>query len=206
MNVSIEDGKGTGRKAFVDQNNNLHVDSISRTQSQQAALTSNAYNVSTGLMTLTTAGESAVSFLSYDGDDPLVVKEIGVSLSTPTGGSGSTIIRIVAGSTTAAGGTIISNADAVDTFANRDIGSVQTIEGAAYKGAEGYTLTGLNNVASTSRSAYDVPVIFDAEVFVLRKGTCIGVFVDPPAGTTSQTVVVFGTIFVETADVTGGEA
>lgn len=205
MELQIKDGSGKSYVAKVDSNLRLHVDSVSRTQSQQAALAGNAYNISTGLITLTSANESAVFYLGYTGEDgPLIVKEIGVSLSAPTGGSGATIVSIAAGSSnSASGSTIVTNADAVTTNFNRDVGSSKILPANVYKGAEGYTLTGLTSAGTTSRTSYTEPIIFDAEIFVLRKGSAIGVLVDPPASTTSQTVVVFATVFIETADIDG---
>jgi hypothetical protein len=200
MGERIEDGSGKGNEAKVDSRLRLHTDSTSRTQLEQAALIGQAYNFSTGVINLTTDGESALGYIKYNGDLPLEFKEIGVRLGDSSNGSGDAVIKIVS---LPDAGTIIDNADPAPAVGNRDILETRPLDALVYKGDEGYTLTGGSNFAITSRSTFVEPVLFDAGPIILRKGATLGILVTPPAGNTSQSVVVFGTGFVETADYNG---
>jgi hypothetical protein len=197
MAEQIIDGSGNGYRAKVDENKRLHTQSVTASQLTLAVLNGDAYNVSTGTMNLTSANESAVGYFKYNGDTPLVISEILVILGASTGGSGSGVIKILSNPTA---GTLIDNADPVPTAANRDFGSSKTLDADAYKGAEGYTLTDGDNFAITSRDAsFNGVVSFDAAPIVLRKGSSIGITFTPSTGNTSQTVVVAGTVFVDSA-------
>ena len=201
MAEQIIDGIGNGYRAQVDSDHRLHVNSVSRLQVEQAVLLSEAYNVSTGTMTLTSANESAVGYFKYNGDQPIVIKEILVILGASTGGSGSGVIKIIKNPTL---GTIIDEAKPVSTASNRDFGSSKTLDAEAYKGEEADTLTDGDIFAVTSRDAnFSGVVSFDAAPIVLRKGNAIGVTFTPATGNTSQSVVVAGTLFIETAKVSG---
>ena len=199
MGHQIEDGTGNGNRARVDSDKRLHVNSVSRTQLEQAVLLGQAYNVSTGSMTLTSANESAVGYFKYNGNDPLIIKEILVILGD-SNGTGSGLIKLIKNPTA---GTIISNAVNVSAAINRDFGSANVLDANAYKGAEGDTITGGTTFAITSRNENAQVVTFDAAPIKLRKGNSIAVTYTPPSGNTSQSVVVAGTVFVETATVSG---
>ena len=196
MENKILDGTGAGWGARVDSRFRLHTDSVTRTQSQQAILLGEGFNISTGSITLTSANQSAVFYIENDSNTDLVIKEIGVALGTSTGGTG---IATIALSANATAGTIISNATAVTTNFNRNLGSTKAIDGNVFKGVEGATLTGGTSAGSTSRSSFVDPIIFDADIFVLPKGTSIGVLVTPQTSNTSQSCVVFATVFYETS-------
>lgn len=193
----IEDGTGRGYKAKVDDNKRLHVDSSGRTQDQQAALLSDSYNINTGAITLTSDGESAVFYMKYTGDNPLVIKEILGIIGTTTGGSGDGEIKIIKNPSA---GTIVSGASAVTTNSNRDFGSANQLDGVVYKGAEGNTLTDGSVFADSIRSSFGTVITFDASIIVLRKGNSIGVKFTPPAGNTSQTIKIAVTCFVEDSE------
>jgi hypothetical protein len=199
MAQEIIDGSGGGHRAQVDSDKRLHVNSVSRTQLEQAVLLGVAYNVSSGSMTLTNTSESAIAYLKYNGDEPLVIKEILVILGD-SDGTGNGLIKLIKNPTA---GTIVSNALAVSAVINRDFGSPNVLDADIYKGAEGYTLTGGVNFAITSRNQTAQVVSFDAAPIELRKGNSIGVTYTPPTGNTSQSIVVAGTVFIETATVSG---
>ena len=202
MAEEIIDGAGTGNRAKVDSDKRLHVNSVTRTQDEQAALLGEAYNLSTGSITLTSANQSAVAYLKYTGADPFVIKEMLMIPSDSTGGSGNALIQIKSNPTA---GTIISGAVSFSAINNRDFSSSKSLDETAliYKGAEGNTITDGGTFAITTRSSFASPVSFDAANIVLRKGNSIAVCITPPTGNTSQTWVVAITGFVETATVSG---
>lgn len=196
--IEIIDGSGDEFRAKVDSRNRLFSDSISRSQLEYAVLTGNGYNVSTGTMSLTTDGESALGYFKYSGSDTVIIKEILVILGDSTSGTGNGVITLLKNPTS---GTIVDNAVPVASATNRDFGSSTALEATAYKGAEGYTFTDGDTFAVTSRSGAAQVVAFDAAPIVLRKGNSIGVKYTPPSGNTSQSVVVAGTIYVETVNI-----
>lgn len=203
MAEQIIDGTGSGYKSKVDSNNRLHVRAVSSTELSNAALQGEAYNVSTGAITLTSANESAVGYFKYNGTDPVVIKEILVIINPSTGGSGVGTIKIKKNPT---GGTIISNAVPIPTASNRDFSSAKTLDGLIYKGVEGDTITGETEdfAVSTRDAAFSGVLAFDAATIVLRKGNTLAITFEPATGNTSQTIVVAGTIYVDTATVNGG--
>lgn len=202
MSIEIKDGTGLGYRVKVDSDKRLHVNAVTRSQDEQAALLGEAYNMSTGSISLTSDTESALAYINYTGDDPLVIKEILIIPGATTGGSGNALISIKKNPTS---GTIISGAVEFSAINNRDFSSSNNLSNDAsiYKGAEANTLTGGSTFAITTRSNFDAPIAFDAANIILRKGNSIGVSVTPPTGNTSQTWVVAITAFIETATVSG---
>ena len=103
-------------------------------------------------------------------------------------------------------GTIITEEKPVSSAENRNFASSKTLDADAFKGEEGDTFTDGVAFAITSRDAvFNDIVAFDAAPIVLEKGNSIGITFTPASGNTSQTVVVAGTVFVETAKVSGDE-
>jgi hypothetical protein len=202
MSVEINDGIGNGYKAQVDSDHRLHVNSVTRTQDEQAALLGVAYNMSTGSIGLTTDGESCIAYMKYTGEDPFVIKEIIMIPSSSTGGTGNALIKVKKNPTT---GTIIDNAVSFTAINNRDFSSSNDINNDAllYKGGEGDTITNGTDFAITTRDNFDEPIVFDATNIILKKGNSIGVCVTPPSNNTLQSWVVAIVGFVETATVSG---
>jgi hypothetical protein len=202
MAQEIIDGTGKGFRAQVDADHRLHVNSVSRTQDEQAALLGVAYNLSTGSITLTSDNKSCIAYMKYTGVDPFVIKEILMIPSDSTGGSGNASIEILRNPTA---GTIISNAVDFTSINNRDFSSSNSIDNESdiYKGAEGDTLTDGSSFAFTTRDNFNLPITFDAANIVLRKGNSIGVCITPPTSNTAQTWVCAIIGFVETATVSG---
>ena len=195
--IEIIDGSGDEYRAKVDSRNRMFTDSISRSQLEYAVLTGNGYNVSTGSMTLTSDGNSAVGYFKYTGSATVIIKEILVILGA-SNGTGNGVITLLKNPTA---GTIVDNALPVASASNRDFGSSTSLEATAYKGAEGYTFTDGETFAVTSRDNTSQVVAFDAAPIVLRKGNSIGIKYTPPSGNTSQSIVVAGTIYVETVNI-----
>jgi hypothetical protein len=195
--MRIGDGTGNGYETKVDSENRLHVDSVSRSQIQQAALKSNAFNINTGSITLTSANASGIFYIKNNEGSPLVLNEILVIIGATTGGSGDALIEIIKNPTT---GTLISGATDVDSTCNRDFGSAKILTADQYKGAEGNTITDGEIYASTTRSSFGTLVEFNSSTIVLRKGNSLAVRYTPPASNTSQDVTVAVTSFLETAE------
>lgn len=183
----IEDGKGTGYSAQVDNNHRLQVKSISEGFNVEAAILGDNYNINTGPITLTSDNNSAVFYLKNGEEKDFIITEIIAILGTSTGGSGDTVVKIIKNPTT---GTIITNAVDVDNTENRNFGSSKELaESHICKGVEGDTFTDGVDFADTSRSG-STTVNFDADVIILPKSSSIGVEIEPATGNTNQIVRV----------------
>jgi len=194
----IQDGTGAGYKGKVDENFRLHTESVNRSALTEAVFQGEAFNFNTGSMTLTSANESATGYLKYEGADPFVITEILFILGATTGGSGDGTARIYKNPT---GGTIVTNALAIEVAANRDFSSSISVTGDLFKGAEGYTTTGGTIFADTARSSFGTVISFDAAEIILRKGNSLSVSWEPPTGNTSQNVKIAATGYIAGSDV-----
>lgn len=183
----IKDGTGTGASAKVDKHNRLLVKSISEGFNVDSAIVGDNYNINTGAITLTSGNESAVAYFKNNEDNIFIVREILIILGSSTGGSGNLEVELLRNPTA---GTIVSGASDMDTVVNRNFGNSQIIVADTYKGAEGNTFTDGETFANTIRTSTSLPISFDADVVVLKKGNSLGVNVTPQAGNTSMDVRV----------------
>jgi len=180
--ATIKDGE-RGEVARVDKNNRLAVRSVNTEDDKTATINADSYNINTGLVTLTTAGESGVLYVKNNETRDLFVRTIVAVLGPTTGGSATdtTQVRIYKNPTT---GTLISGATAVDINSNRNFGSSKTLTVDAYKGAEGNTITnGSSHIESLISPGNRVSFPIDE---VLTKGDSIAVSYEPNDSNTSM--------------------
>ena len=180
----IKDGVGSGNQAKVGSDNKLQVNGVTLTSQEDASICDRAFNLNTGDITLTTANESAMIYFKNNESQDFVVQTIVAGFRASTGGTtGDPIVLSVIRQPT--GGTIISGATNVDINANRNFGSPAILDGDAYKGAEGNTLTG----GDACLRLYQNPSgrLAAGISLVLQRGNKIGVNVTPPTGNTSLT-------------------
>lgn len=196
----FQDGTGKGYLAQVDANNRLHSECVTRDQLFEACQKGEGFNFNTGSITLTTANESAIGHITYNGDHPFIITEILFIIDSTTGGSGDGVARIYKNPT---GGTIVSNAVPVEVAENRDFSSSIVVDGDLYKGAEGNTTTGGSVFASSDRSSFGTVISFDAAPIILRKANSLSCSWQPPAGNTSQGIKIAATGYILGADITG---
>ena len=197
----IENGGGAPQAwAKVDTNNRLHVLSVSEGFNIEAALKGDNFNINSGTLTLTSANKSAVFYFKNNETKKFVIEDVLVITGSSTGGTGDLAINLIQNPTT---GTIIDNATAVTTVANRNFGMTSsTLAADVYKGAEGYTFTNGTVFADTTRNATGV-VEFDADVMVLPRGSSVGVEVTPQPSNTSMAVKVAIVGYLIDTEVTG---
>jgi len=198
----IENGLGNGNKAAVDDNNQLHVTSVTETIVQDAVRKGNAYNINTGWINLTTTTESAVLYFKnnespVNGESSVSIDAIIIGIDSLGTQAGLCDITIIKNPTA---GTIVSGASAVDMNANRDFGSSNELSSLAYKGAEGNTLTGGTDFATFgqnvgTRGFYSIDTL-------LRKGSSIGVKIDTQ--TTSGTTRLYVAMILHRVDGNNG--
>lgn len=187
--MRIDDGTGVGYEAKVDSNNRLFVDSVSVSGITNAtsSAVADSYNLNTGLITLTTAGESGLMYTKNNEDRDLNISGIVVIMGPSTSGAttDTSRMRMYRNPTT---GTLISTALAADTNSNRNFGSSKALTADVYKGAEGNTITdGVVHIESLISPGNRV--FFGIEE-VLTKGNSIAVSLEPNDSNSNMKVMV----------------
>jgi hypothetical protein len=180
----LKDGTGTGEMAKVNGDNRLYTQAVTTTENDDANKKGVAYNINTGVITLTDSADTAVLYLKNEEEKTLHITAIAIGLGPSTGGSGGIPkITVVRNPTSA------SFSTDVDIKSNRNYGSQNTLtDVTAYKGATGATLTGGEDhlvFFQTSNGR-----LFAAIDEILPKGSTIGVKIDPQPSNTSQDVYV----------------
>ncbi len=182
----IEDGTGTGSKAQVDANNDLHITGTTETDGQLATEKSDSYNVNSGLVTITSVDEQGILYLKNNETRDLIIRSIVLILGPSTNGSATDTTRVRMYKNPTAG-TLISEANAADTVSNRNYGSSNTLTADAYKGDASATVTdGSVHIESLispgSRAVFSIDEI-------LTKGDSIAVTVEANDSNTSMKVM-----------------
>lgn len=141
--MSIIQDAGTGATAKVSVNNRLQTHSVVTSEASIASSDGDAYNINTGLVTLTSSTESGVLYLKNNEDKDLQIQFLEMILAPSTGGSATdaTRVRVFRNPT---GGTLISAATNVSDNQNRNFGTNRTLSADAYKGTQGSTVAGGN--------------------------------------------------------------
>lgn len=180
MPDSIRDGSGTGNVTKVDANNRLHVSAETIPTNWNANREGNAYNVNTGIITLTDGVETPIMYLKNNEDWDLHVTAMAVGVGASSGGSGMNQITVVRNPET------IDFSTAVDISGNRNYGSANTLTVTAYKGATGDTMTdGDDHILFFQGYSGRLFATIDE---VIPSGKTIGLKFDPAGANTSVDV------------------
>ena len=185
MAEQIENG-GAGVKIgmHVDKNEQAHVFALNRTVNQDAVRKGNAYNVNTGTIGLTSTTASGVFYFKnnespVNGESSIILDALAIGIDNQGTQAGACIITVVRNPTS------VSFSTDADMNANRNFGSSNTLSSLAYKGAEGATITGGDDIAifyqnAGTRGYYTI----DMEI---PKGSSYAVKIDTQttAGTTN---------------------
>ena len=178
----IRDGSGSGVSAKVDNDLRLHTRSVTETEEVHVNEEGDAYNVNTGIITLTNDDETPVLYLKNNETKDLIISAIAVGFGSTNGTANNPATVTVVRNPTV--GTIITSTPTdVDINSNRNYGSPNVLVADAYKGATGDTMT----------DGADHLVLFqnlNGRLFasineVLPRSTSIGIKIDPQ--TTSNT-------------------
>ena len=185
MAEQIENG-GSGVKIgmHVDKNEQAHVFALNRTVNQDGVRKGNAYNINTGTIGLTSTTESGVFYFKNEeapvnGESSVILDALAIGIDNQGTQAGACIITVVRNPTA------VSFSAAVDMNQNRNFGSSNTLSSTTYKGAEGATITGGDDIAifyqnAGTRGYYNL----DMEI---PKGSSFAVKIDTQttAGTTN---------------------
>jgi hypothetical protein len=181
----IQDGTGSGNLAKVGSDNRLYTSTVNTESEEYASENGLAYNLNTGIITLTNATKTPVFYLKNNEDYDLIIGTLFYMTGASTGGSGNVLVEVIRNPTA---GTIVSNATPVEMNVNRNFGSSRSLSVSAYKGATGNTLTDgakfIESILSTATQR--VPVSVGA--VVIPKGSSIAIQITPSTGNTSMAV------------------
>jgi hypothetical protein len=184
MGFQIQDGTGSSNKVKVSNSNKLFVESVNRSEREEEALLGEAYNISTGFITLTSANQSSLLFFKNNEDLDLVISEFLIAVRNSTAGTTNHIrVDIVKNPTSMGSG---SGTDL--NINNVNFGSSNTINSDNEIGQEGSTLNG-----GTIYLPLVVPIenlTTEVASTILPKGSSIGVNIIPPTSNTSLDVSI----------------
>ena len=193
MAEQIIDGTGTGNRVGVNNNKHLKTFAVSETENQQATRKGNSYNLNTGTIGLTTTTASGVFYFKNDeapvnGESSFIIDALAIGIDNQGTQAGACIITIVRNPTS------VSFSTAVDMNQNRNFGSSNELSSTTlvYKGAEGATVSGGNDLAifyqnAGTRGLYSI----DLEI---PKGSSVAIKIDTQttAGTTNLYCAAIG--------------
>jgi len=181
--MAIIQDAATGKTARVNLDNTLSVHSINISEAEHATDLGDSYNVNSGLVTLTTAGESGVLYFKNNEDRNVHIDSIIIILGPSTGGvtTDTTHIRVYSNPTT---GTLISTALAAEMVQNRNMGATSALSADVYKGATGNTITNGDAlieslVSPNSRAVFNIDL-------TIPKGKAVAISYEPNDSNTSM--------------------
>lgn len=168
MPEQLLDGTGSGNKAKVGSDKRLQTRAISEDEVIHNGELGNAYNINTGLISIT--GDATLIYLKNNSDNAFILSDIALGAFDGLTHTDSPYITLIKNPT---GGDLISDATAVDMNENRNFGSSKTAEANVYKGKVGGTITGGSDVAilqtsKTGRSFFSIN-------FLLPKGSSVAI-------------------------------
>ena len=168
MTTVIEDGTGSGKRAQVNQSNRLVTQSVTEGEDIHAVEEGNAYNLNTGLITIT--GDATLIYLKNNETRDFVIKAIALGSFEGITHSDDPYITLVRNPT---GGDLISDETAISMNQNRNFGSSNVLDANVYKGKVSGTVTGGDDIAILQatpggRSFYTID-------FLLQQGSSVAV-------------------------------
>lgn len=164
MSTKIRSGTGNSKLLKIDDGNRMHVIATTKNEQEFATENGNSYNINSGLMTLTTDGESGVFYLKNRELIPFHISLVVVIMGPSTTGdtSDTTQFRMYKNPTA---GTLISTGLAADTNSNRNFSSSKTFTSDTFKGATGNTITnGSVHIESLISPGGRVPFPIDEDI------------------------------------------
>jgi len=198
MSIIIEDGGGTGKRAKVDANNRLFVNSIAESLIDHATDYGERYNINTGNVTLNSTTESALLYVKNNEDDDLVITSLVYNIGSATS-TDNILVDVYRNPTS---GTIVSGATNVTAVSNMNYGSNKTLLVNAYVGAQSLTQTG-GTISVKSIIREKTRAVVSLGAIHLPKGSSLAVTVTPPTGNTGVLVNIAASCFRYTSEVAG---
>ena len=174
----------TQRGASVDVTGKMEVHSVQETEAAEATDGGDAYNINTGNIGLTSQTESGILYVKNNEDRDLIIEAIAVGVDSAGTTGNDTILTLVRNPTS------VNFSTAVDMNQNRNFGSSKTLTADVFKGVEGSTITGGNDIAQFYMDAGSR--LFANIGFVVPKGDSLALKID--TDTTAGTTNVYGAV------------
>jgi len=181
MGFQIQDGKGTGFLAGVDNTNRLQTRTINEGIFQNSSRNGNSFFLGTPLVTLTTATASAIIYVENNEDQDLMIEEIFFISEASTGGVGNMFRTAWYKNPTDILGTLT-------TPLNQNFGSSAELNATIKYGAQGAGVSGGTLVSALSFPLQQFNIL--ETNLVLPKGTSFAITVQPPASNTSMPIQI----------------
>ena len=196
MNTVIVDGTGSGKAMQVNDKNQLVASAEAITRKEQRSRDGFTFNLNTGLITLTSATESAVAYIKHtDTTTRMIVDSVGYDIYVGANNAGTPIdddAAIARIYKNILNGTLVTNAVVGDVAQNKNFNSGNDFAHVFYKGAEGNTIT---EGALTYISP--MPRVINTGDIVLNSGKNLAVTIQPPATTTNMVIALFFSVYFE---------
>ena len=191
----IKDGTGSGDTLKITVKNRAVVEAIITTKEEERSSDGDGYIISSGLVNLTTANESAVLYVLNNECVDLVVDRMIIQTGTPACScNAESGFNIVVNPTA---GTLV-DCGCAGTQRNTNFGSTDTLCIVFLQGAEGLTLTNGTNGAGIAHTVTNQTHVLS---FTLPKGKSIGVKFTPPTGNMGLNVIVNLFIYKNGSDI-----
>lgn len=174
-----------GNSAAVNDNRQVYAYAESVSDIDTAIRGGRAFFANTSIINLTSASASGILHIANDGDVPIELVEVLVTLGPSTGGAGGRVL--LSGSRNDAGGTVVSaGADVSNSCQNFGISDTANVT--IKSGSEGSTIGSSPNsgVLVTDQAIFNTA----ASRIYLPKGAAYALQVTPPTGNTSLDVTV----------------
>jgi hypothetical protein len=199
MATSITDGTGKGYAARIDDEGRLYTRTTSESEIEHAAANGRAFNINTEFLTVSSSGENALLYVKNNENVDVVVAAwfVGTGIAGGTNTQAS-LMRVYTNPTA---GTLIASASAV-TAVNRRLGDNRTIDVDAYKGGDGYTITGQDATPVLYQTQGNNSRNFGTVYLTLPKGSSLAVTYEPNG---AQPIEIYTGFQVYKADVEGVE-
>jgi len=189
MAEQIKDGTGSGYVAGVNSSNQLLTRSITQSEQVEANLTGDAYNINTGIVSLTDAADTPLLYLKNNElTKDLIIEAVAIGMFASTAGSATADVYATFIRNPTVGTIITSTPTDVPINSNRNYTSTNTLVADAYVGATGDTMTDgddhiIVRLSTSSRSYIGINEI-------LPKGASFGVKIKPPTSNTAMSAYV----------------
>jgi hypothetical protein len=184
--VAVRDGTGTGISARVDDEHRLWTRSLVTNEADFLNFSEDAYGLTSNVIKLLNANESAVFYMKNTGQITIVVFVLAFMLGTSENGKGAALVSVVRNPT---GGTLITSGIDGVVF-NRNFGSIKPVD-IVHKAAvnNGLTLTGGDKIPFNIIMPGQIQRPQIGEM-IIPKNSSIGVTIKPSANNTEMDVMV----------------
>ncbi len=138
----IRDGSGLGSLAKVNENQRLYTRAITQDEEVLANESGDAYNIHTGVITLTNSVDTPIFYLKNNENQNLIITAIVLGIGPSTNGTTATDMTTATFIRNPTAGTIITPTPTdCPINGNRNYGSAKTLTADCYIGATGKTIT-----------------------------------------------------------------